>query len=271
MNQGNVDPASIPAPLRERIYALWDELTAFDASRTEEALLHLLAGLCEIAGADNAYWLGAVRMSEGVHADPLNGWRPRAVRYLHHHQRELEAYAEGLRRMEETDGGDPHVLEQVRHAGHFRATLLRDIAAPSFFESRYFDVIYRQRGIRDAAFVAMPLNADCESFYGLQRRGSEGRLFSHEELGRAAFLLRGLGWFQRQLMLSHGLQISTGALTDSERRVLSELLTDKTEKLIAKSLGLSPTTVHSYVRSLYRKFAVNSRAGLAALWLGQEG
>ncbi|MEZ5484215.1 MAG: helix-turn-helix transcriptional regulator [Lysobacteraceae bacterium] len=271
MSPNNVDPAAIPEPARDRIYALWDELTAFDAARSEDALLHLLAGLCAVSSADNAYWLGTVRMAETAPSDPLNGWRPRAVRYLHHHERELQAYADGMKLLEESDGGDPHVLEQVRHAGSFRRTLLRDIAAPSFFNSHYFDVIYRRRGILDAAFVVLPLNADCESYYCLQRTDAGKPLFRQTELDHAAFALRGLGWFQRQLMLSHGLQISNGALTDSERRVLSELLTHKTEKVIAQSLGLSPTTVHSYVRNLYRKFAVNSRAGLAALWLGQGG
>lgn len=257
--------------LHAQAFALWDELAAFNAASSDDALLHLLATLCELAGADNAYWLGAVRMANAMPGDLLNGWRPRAVRYLHHHDREVQAFADGVKLLESDTGGDLHMFEQVRHAGTFRTTLLHRIATPEFFESHFYDVIYRRRGITDAAFVVVPLNADCESYYCLQRSDADKPLFDQGDIDQAAFALRGLAWFQRQLMLSHGLQISSAALTDGERRVLNELLTDKTEKAIADSLGLSKTTVHSYVRSVYGKFAVRSRAGLAALWLGQGG
>ena len=52
-----------------------------------------------------------------------------------------------------------------------------------------------------------------------------------------------------------------------QRRVLALLLTDKPEKEIAHDLSLTPGSAHQYVVEIYRKFRVNSRAGLMALWI----
>lgn len=59
-------------------------------------------------------------------------------------------------------------------------------------------------------------------------------------------------------------------LAPNERRVLELLLTEATEKQIAEKLGLAPSTVHSYVTGIFRKFNVRGRAGLMSLWLSQR-
>ena len=56
-----------------------------------------------------------------------------------------------------------------------------------------------------------------------------------------------------------------------ERRLLALLLTDRSEKLIAADLGVTPSTVHTYVRGVLRKFGVSGRNGLISLWLGRQG
>jgi len=57
------------------------------------------------------------------------------------------------------------------------------------------------------------------------------------------------------------------ALAPHERRVLNQLLTEAAEKQIAERLGLTVSTTHSYITSIYRKFGVRGRAGLMSLWL----
>lgn len=52
--------------------------------------------------------------------------------------------------------------------------------------------------------------------------------------------------------------------------MLSFLLTDRSEKLIAAELGVSASTVRTYVRDVLRKFGVSGRSGLIALWLGPQ-
>ena len=80
-------------------------------------------------------------------------------------------------------------------------------------------------------------------------------------------MLRGVKWFHRQLMLCQGLLLAKTPLTAVEQKIVSRLLTDKSEKEIAHELGQSFHTTHWYVREIYRKFGVNGRAGLMALWL----
>ena len=52
------------------------------------------------------------------------------------------------------------------------------------------------------------------------------------------------------------------ALSPRERDTLDCLLTGAAEKEVAARLGLSVHTVHSYVKSLYRKLGVSTRAEL---------
>jgi DNA-binding CsgD family transcriptional regulator len=57
-------------------------------------------------------------------------------------------------------------------------------------------------------------------------------------------------------------------LSRRERETLTLLLAGASEKEIARQLGLSPHTVHGYVKALYRRFGANSRAQLLAHCLG---
>jgi DNA-binding CsgD family transcriptional regulator len=82
--------------------------------------------------------------------------------------------------------------------------------------------------------------------------------------------MRGLTWFHRQVLLAHGLLIAHAPLSPIERRVLAHLLSDRSEKLIAAALGVSPASVHTYVKDVLRKFGVSGRKGLVALWLGRQ-
>lgn len=56
-------------------------------------------------------------------------------------------------------------------------------------------------------------------------------------------------------------------LPPRQRQTLALLLEGKREKEVASELALSPSTVHEYVRALYRRFGVSSRAELSAHFL----
>ncbi len=51
-------------------------------------------------------------------------------------------------------------------------------------------------------------------------------------------------------------------LSERERQVLEALVDGLSEKMVAARLGLSPDTVHTYVRRLYEKLQVRSRGEL---------
>ncbi len=69
--------------------------------------------------------------------------------------------------------------------------------------------------------------------------------------------------------MHHGLLLADRPLTAAERRVLNGLLGHAIERGIAEELGLTTATVHTYATRIYRKFNVQGRTGLAALWLGR--
>jgi hypothetical protein len=66
----------------ERIRLIWDTLADFDAAKVDDALVYLQTKLCELVDAQNADWIGVVRMTAPASGDPVDGWRPSVVRVL---------------------------------------------------------------------------------------------------------------------------------------------------------------------------------------------
>jgi DNA-binding CsgD family transcriptional regulator len=255
-----------PAPAaQERIHVLWDELAAFEAAESELALMHLLRTVAGLVDAQNAYWLGAVRLDSDAD-DPMNGWRPRLIRYL-----EPLSPDESFTKQRIRSAGrelDESTVAHARQAGTFRANRLRDIVSPEWFAGERYRG-YVSQGVHDSLSVIAPVSAAAEAYYGFLRMRPDDP-FSDAQRDIAYYALRGLAWFHRQTMLAHGLLVAQSPLTPAERRVLTSLLTDRSEKLIAAELGLSHSTLHTYVRDVFRKFGVSGRAGLVAVWLGRQ-
>ena len=66
-----------------------------------------------------------------------------------------------------------------------------------------------------------------------------------------------------------GQPVSPGGppLSPRQRETLDLLLAGNAEKQIATRLSISQHTVHVYVKSLYKRFGVNSRPELLAKWV----
>ena len=247
-------------------HAVWDELTDFEAGDAADAVTHLMTFLCEQSGAWNATWAGAVRVNPNSGDDPLQGWRVAAMRSLHPvppHPDE-EAFRDILRLWDQRKI-DPSFLLPLRNVGTYRTYSFRRELPPEWFESPFYKLHYGSVGTHDAVFVAFPLNQDAESHFGFYSRDT----FTDDQIARLVYALRGIKWFHRHLMLSHGLLTASSPLTAAERKVLQFLLTDATEKRIALEVDMAASTVHQYVVSIYRKFGVRSRAGLMSLWLNR--
>jgi len=56
-------------------------------------------------------------------------------------------------------------------------------------------------------------------------------------------------------------------LSPRHRSTLERLLAGMSEKQIATDVGISRHTVHTYVKEIYVRYAVNSRSELMALWI----
>ena len=252
--------------LQELIHILWDELTDFDATRFDDVADRLMAGLCELVDAQNSVWIGSVRLSDATLGDYVNGWRVPVFRYLHPTRMLDKIASEQAKDLHRGIANDT-LVANIAAAGRFRANRLRDLVSDEWFDSNYYHRYYLSTGRCDAIFVAFPVNEDAESWFGVFREVGKP-YFTPEERDNLAYTLRGIKWFHRQLMLSHGLLIARKPLTPAERRVLQLLLSRASEKEIGNNLGLTANSVHQYVVSVFRKFGVNSRAALMSLWLG---
>lgn len=253
-----------------RIYQLWDDLADMPAANIDHGLEHLMRVMCEWLRADNAVWVGAVRMARGQRAarDPLNGWRARARHVLLANPTLDRSAQQATRDLDSAPGMSTVAL--TRAAGEFRVHRLRDgfVDLAAFRRTAQFRRNYRDSGVSDRLFAVVPVNADAESYMLFDIYRSRRR-FSERDAALAGEAMRGLKWFHRSLMLSHGLPLAARPLTPTQHRLLRLLLGGEMESVVAEKMGLTRATTHTYVTTLYRQFGVNSRAALAALWLSQ--
>jgi len=254
----------------EKVIQLWDELSDLGAYQSDTALDYCMKSLCDELRADNAFWIGGVRVVKGASAkqDPMSGWRIGAVHLLNHDVGALERKKEVMKAPVVIDPGDTTVA-LTASAGVFRAHTLEAgtlLDLHAFKKTDHYDFFYRKRGIADRIWVVMPVSDDTESYFCFDTY-KEGRIFSPGDLEIASQILRGIKWFHRQLLLSYGLGICLEPLTPSERRVKQGLLSGDSEKEIAAKLSLTPGTVHQYAVRIYRKFGVKGRAEFMSLWL----
>jgi len=258
---------------QEGIYGLWDELADFPVARANDAIHHLFARMCQWMHAENAFWIGAVRVERGAPAkrDLMSGWRAAAIYMLDPSRIDKRRQNAGLRALnKEQDPGETS-RALAAQAGRFRLATLRsgdlvDLAA--FRKTTHYDWHYRALDISDRLWAVFPVNDDTEAYYCFDKHRKNSR-FTDRDREIAANVLRGLKWFHRQLLLSHGLGAGEKSLTANQRRLVHLLLTDKTEKQIADHLKLTQGSVHQYAVSIYRKFGVRGRAGLMAMWLSR--
>jgi DNA-binding CsgD family transcriptional regulator len=254
-------------PQNQEVYALWDQLADFSVADGDAALTHLLSALCTMLSARNALWGVLVRLPSPKRADPLLGWRPRMVRLLH----PTPAVAASVQKQYDklwSDNVDLSQIVSVSGDEPFRVRLLFEALPPEWFEGEHYRRHYLDVGFVDSISVRIALNDDVRVRLFVFRDAQAPR-FSPQDAQRLGFVMRGLRWFCRQQLLSHGLLIANAPLTPAERRVLLALLDGDTEKQIAQRLDQSPNTTHFHVKSIYAKFGVSNRSTLTALWLGK--
>jgi DNA-binding CsgD family transcriptional regulator len=253
--------------LELKIYEMWDRLSDLSPARAQDGVHFLLSSLCELIGADDACWSAAIRQPDAATADPLLGWRPRMAQPLRSGGPIERAFAHAMKRFRTHGEPDLTTVMLARGAGQFRVARLCDVAPSSWFQSDFYRGVYAAHGMGDAMHAATPITPDAEAYIVLARSREAAR-FSEVERATVRRALQGLRWFHRRALLSYGMVAASAPLTATERAVLDVLLTGKTEKEIAATLQRSFHTTREHIASIYRKFGVNHRAQLMALWLG---
>ncbi len=253
-----------------RIYALWDRLSDFEPSQADKAISFFLQTLKDLTASDDAVWLGVIRMRHGkeAEADHQKGWRTRLVSHLEWTDLKRAVVAQAMKAQDQ-DGGVPSSIEMAKLAGNFRTLFLRELHdMESFMLTHHYQACFIPFDITDRVWCVFPVNDDCEVAVILDRFGSHPR-FDEKDRALVSTAMRGLRWFHRRMVLAHGVMLGENHLSPRQQTLLGQLLSDKFEKEIAESLGLSPATVRGYTKTLYGKLGVRGRSGLMALWLGK--
>jgi DNA-binding CsgD family transcriptional regulator len=252
------------------VYELWDELADLPLADTRGSMDLLFGQIVKWIGADNAFWVGTVRIKdiESDGEDILYGWRLRAAERWRPSPEEDESFIRKILSHMERDPGMT-TREIIRQSGRFRSYRLHDgfIDMDAYRKTPQYQLYFQQSGITDRIWCVFPVNEDAESMFCFDRIRRRKR-FSCEDERIVQQTLRGIKWYHRQLLLNHGLLVGEAPLSPTHRRVLPHLLSEKSEKEIAGTLGLTPATTHKYVTDIYRSFNVTSRAGLITLWMG---
>jgi DNA-binding CsgD family transcriptional regulator len=250
------------------IHELWDTLAQLPASKHDKSLELLLSTIGRLIQSDHGFWFSMHRLSDVAKDDLMMGWRMGHMFNTNPLPEEKELHRKTVKDVDNGRPGDC-LLTNIRSAGKFRASRIRDRVPASYFESDFYKENMVNRGFHDGLSVVTPLNEDSEIYVGFLRKHSQPK-FTEEDLAVASYSLRSLTWFHRRTLLSHGLVLAENPLTTTERKVMRRLLTDWSEKQIADDLEQKLDTTHKHVGNIYRKFNVNSRAGLMSVWLGHE-
>lgn len=254
-------------PHLRNVYALWDQLSDYAVGDSDAALTHLLDALRTMLSASNVLWSVVVRLPSPKRSDPLLGWRPRVVRLL---DPQPEVAASVRQQFDALWSTNLDISQILSASGNepFRIRLLFEALPPEWFEGEHYRRHYLGVGHADSISARIALNDDVRIRLFVFRDAQSCR-FSTRDGEYLGFVMRGLRWFLRQQVLSHGLLIANAPLTPTERKVLLALLNGQMEKEIALKLDQSPNTTHFHVKSIYAKFGVRNRSTLAALWLGK--
>ena len=263
-----------PSFTQDDFFALCNRLAEYPAAENEAMLAHFFQAALPVLHAGNAFWTLLVRLGTGPVADEdlCHGWRTRDILVANPSPTQL---AQVRRFLDGTDKQNPVHLGQTtinvtRASGRFRVERLRGglVDWETFRHSDHHRLYYEAGGITDRLWAVFPVSAAVESCFCFDRVGQpEEPFFSVRETELAATILGGLGWFHRRLVASRHVGAGHSPPTPTEARILRGLLTGQSEKMIADALGQSVHTTHDHVGAIFKKFGVQSRVELMALWL----
>jgi DNA-binding CsgD family transcriptional regulator len=221
----------------------------------ERPYAHFLGGLARIACAQVAIKMTACGIRIG--SKPIitevydSGWathsdRDRVYSYVTTTPLESDPLCAAV-----MASGDPQVTVA-------RCDVIDDSA---WRETQVRNDVHRPSGIEDAVLSLRRRSGDTADVLVLKRAWGE-RPFGPDERELVDLVQSECGWLFEATPSSD--DDPPQRLTRRERDTLKLLLTGQSEKGIASSLGLSPHTVHDYVKVIYRKLGVGSRAELMA-------
>jgi len=217
---------------------------------------HALEGLAALVGAQVAIWVQVEGVSSGaaaVRSDLDLGWSGDAERNT------FQAYVD----QQSSVAIDPSVAAIARAARGPVDTFTRDqlVDAPTWYGSDHVQRFRRPARVDSFIYSTYASGGDAVVGFSLHRPWGE-RQFSERER-------RLVDLFHRECVFLHDLPGELApailrGLPPRLRETLRGLARGRSEKQLAADAGLSPHTVHDYVKALHRHFGVQSRSELLA-------
>ncbi|HEY8080118.1 MAG TPA: helix-turn-helix transcriptional regulator [Labilithrix sp.] len=236
-----------------RLLRLFGECREIEGGGSRPAR-HFLEGLARITRALVALQVDAT----GIHADapPVMG-RVHDIGWANDADRDrVYGHVAG-----QPLGADPLTRALVERNERVVTVSRADVVTPSDWErSMVRNDIHRASSIDESLVSMVRKGGECVSVIALKRAWGE-RPFCDEERDLLDLAHGECAWVFRDDEAQTPLDIHW---SPRERETLGLLLTGQSEKAIAATLGLSPHTVHDYVKVIFRKVGVASRAELMA-------
>jgi DNA-binding CsgD family transcriptional regulator len=235
----------------------------FELRGTAERSRHLIDSLCQLVGADG----GGI----GYSVDFRPGGQGRLVQV---HSSGFAAADERRMVIDELQPStalDPAIGRLMRYPRTATVTRRRCelVTEQHWYRSAYVNEISRVAGIDDSMYSIMPgPERDSVFGFGLYRQWGR-RPFSSGERELLDLFQQEAAPIYRSIFLAADPAPSV-ALSPRLEETLRGLLAGLAEKEIAAHIGISQHTVHDYVKELYARFHVASRAQLLAALLGSR-
>jgi DNA-binding CsgD family transcriptional regulator len=137
-----------------------------------------------------------------------------------------------------------------------------------WYRSTHYDEVRRPAEIDHALYSVLPHSRDQRmTALILNRSQFDRRPFSTRDRGIVQTLHCAIPWLFRAQQPPSGERAPSNDLSPRERQTLECLLSGDSEKQIAAKIGLSPHTVHIYVKAIYRNYNVSTRGELLSRFL----
>jgi len=213
-------------------------------------------GLCRLIGAH------AVTGGEGIWLRPTQPVRPMTECVVGFDERAATFFSAYMRAHGVLE--DP-ILQRFQYLPGHIVTHSRSDLVPDrdWYRSASFNDYRRPIGCDHQLTSVCQVSPNGATALIAIHRAVGERDFSSRERRLAAFFHTELGRLIGRALVS-GIEPGLGSMSPRLRETLECLLEGDSEKQVAARLGLSVSTVHQYVTTLYRRFGVRSRAELMA-------
>lgn len=246
------------------LVALWTSIAERPENDARGSLRTFIDGVQAALGAPRSSVIVAGRYGTDKD-DSMEGWKVIDLIYGSNMPREIIEAIEEYSSVRNNLLNDPVTIRMVNGTG-LRAYRLADMIDDDDGDSVPSAKHVANLGIHDRLLAVLPVSDWAGVYLAFDRLPGDER-FSDKDVQFVRNALEGLTWLGRNIALCYGLISERGPFYPRERETLSHLLDGLSEKQIAAKMGLTKSSTHQYVVSIYRKLGVRSRGELTALWI----